>query len=79
MVFDDSHPHYAFNKHPSKNRLVLIFDIARPEGFPYGHALGGTTEQVRTLKPHETPGCICSMLHYGFLSLQLEGFIKYFT
>ena len=46
MVFDDSHPHYAFNKHPSQNRLVLIFDIARPDGFPHGHALGGTTEQV---------------------------------
>ncbi len=30
VVFDDSLPHYAFNNHCTQERMVLIFDVARP-------------------------------------------------
>jgi aspartyl/asparaginyl beta-hydroxylase (cupin superfamily) len=36
IVFDDSKSHYAFNKHNTKSRYVLIFDIIRPDGFAKG-------------------------------------------
>jgi aspartyl/asparaginyl beta-hydroxylase (cupin superfamily) len=47
IVFDDSKRHYAFNNHPTHSRVVLIFDIARPEGLPLGEAEGSTTAELQ--------------------------------
>jgi hypothetical protein len=44
LLFDDSLRHYAFNRHPTESRVVLLFDIARPEGLPIGVATGEETE-----------------------------------
>lgn len=46
IVFDDSKKHYAFNNHPTHSRVVLIFDLARPEGIPPGIATGATTKEL---------------------------------
>jgi hypothetical protein len=46
LVFDDSKEHFAFNRHPSGDRIVLIFDIARPEGLSKGEAEGGETAEL---------------------------------
>lgn len=46
VVFDDSQTHAAFNHDEDQNRIVLIFDLLRPEGLPEGQADGGTTEEL---------------------------------
>lgn len=46
IVFDDSKKHYAFNNHATHSRVVLIFDIARPDGAPPGEAKGATTKEL---------------------------------
>jgi aspartyl/asparaginyl beta-hydroxylase (cupin superfamily) len=46
IVFDDSKKHYAFNRHPTHSRVVLIFDIARPEELPLGCAQGPMTAEL---------------------------------
>lgn len=46
IVFDDSKTHFAFNKHPSDSRIVLIIDLARPAGLPEGRATGGETKEL---------------------------------
>lgn len=45
IVFDDSRRHFAFN-HSDEDRIVLIFDIARPDGFPPGIASGRDTPEL---------------------------------
>ena len=47
IVFDDSKMHSAFNSHASGERLVLIFDLARPPGLPPGQATGATTDELQ--------------------------------
>lgn len=47
LVFDDSKEHFAFNRHPSKDRIVLIIDIARPDGLSEGEAEGGETKELQ--------------------------------
>lgn len=46
IVFDDSKKHYAFNSHPTDSRVVLIFDLARPDVMPLGSAKGATTKEL---------------------------------
>ena len=46
LVFDDSKLHKAFNDHPERERIVLIVDLARPEGMPPGRAKGGHTAEL---------------------------------
>ena len=46
IVFDDSKEHYAFNHHPTGSRIVLIFDLARPEGLAEGEAERGATAEL---------------------------------
>lgn len=46
IVFDDSKPHRAFNMSQSFDRVVLIFDILRPEGMPIGTATGEHTPEL---------------------------------
>ena len=46
IVFDDSKKHFAFNNHPTHGRVVLIFDIERPEALPKGLATGATTKEL---------------------------------
>ncbi|ETV68905.1 hypothetical protein H257_15252 [Aphanomyces astaci] len=46
IVFDDSKLHYAFNKHPTANRCVLIVDVMRPATVPKGKAVGGHTDEL---------------------------------
>jgi len=45
LVFDDSKLHKAFNA-SDEERIILIFDIMRPESVPLGMASGGHTEQL---------------------------------
>ena len=45
VVFDDSKFHKAFNASDS-DRVVLIFDLMRPDSIPKGLATGGHTEQL---------------------------------
>ena len=47
IVFDDSKMHSAFNSHATGERLVLIFDLARPPGLPPGQATGATTDELQ--------------------------------
>lgn len=49
IVFDDSKTHFAFNKHKSENRFVLIFDLVRPPGLPLGTATGDMTAELTGL------------------------------
>lgn len=46
IVFDDSKLHYAYNRHPSKTRVVLIVDLHRPDHIPRGRARGGHTNEL---------------------------------
>ena len=46
LIFDDSHIHSAFNNHPTRSRVVLIFDIERPPCVPRGISDGGTTHEL---------------------------------
>jgi len=46
LVFDDSKLHTAFNRHPTEDRIVLLFDIVRPKGVAPGTAVGGTTAEL---------------------------------
>eukprot|EP00980_Cylindrotheca_fusiformis_P008457 scaffold1786_cov138-Cylindrotheca_fusiformis.AAC.15 len=46
LLFDDSKIHRAFNYHPTDSRVVLIVDLARPEGLPKGYATGGHSEEL---------------------------------
>ena len=46
IVFDDSKRHFAFNRHPTHSRVVLIFDVARPAGLPLGEAKGSMTAEL---------------------------------
>lgn len=46
LVFDDSKLHMAFNDHPTHSRVVLIFDLMRPKGLPFGTAEGDTTDEL---------------------------------
>jgi aspartyl/asparaginyl beta-hydroxylase (cupin superfamily) len=48
LVFDDSKLHMAENK-STKDRLVLIIDIERPEGIPKGNSKIGDTEELLQL------------------------------
>lgn len=45
LVFDDSKMHKAFNG-SDEERIILIFDLVRPESLPKGLATGGHTEQL---------------------------------
>jgi aspartyl/asparaginyl beta-hydroxylase (cupin superfamily) len=45
VVFDDSKFHKAFNA-SDFDRIVLIFDLMRPDSIPKGLATGGHTEQL---------------------------------
>ena len=49
LVFDDSKMHMAFNRHPTEDRLVLIFDVLRPPGVPLGEATGAATSELKAL------------------------------
>jgi len=46
IVFDDSHNHKAFNASTTQDRIVLIFDMARPPNVPLGVAEKGHTEAL---------------------------------
>ena len=46
LCFDDSRTHAAFNAHATEDRVVLIFDIARPPGVPWGTAVDGATAEL---------------------------------
>lgn len=46
VVFDDSRLHKAFNLSPTQDRIVLIFDLLRPENVPLGRAQGGHTQAL---------------------------------
>jgi hypothetical protein len=46
IVFDDSKEHYAFNEHPTEERIVLIFDLPRPAGLGEGEAEGAETPEL---------------------------------
>jgi len=48
LCFDDSLTHSAFNDHPTEDRVVLIFDILRPEGVAPGTAAEGATAELET-------------------------------
>lgn len=48
LCFDDSLTHWAFNDHPSEDRVVLIFDILRPEGVAPGTAAEGATAELES-------------------------------
>eukprot|EP01138_Halocafeteria_seosinensis_P012471 gb/GECG01012743.1/.p1 GENE.gb/GECG01012743.1/~~gb/GECG01012743.1/.p1 ORF type:complete len:273 (+),score=30.71 gb/GECG01012743.1/:1-819(+) len=48
IVFDDSQTHSAFNDDEKESRVVLIFDLLRPQGLPGGTAEGGTTEELES-------------------------------
>lgn len=45
LVFDDSKFHKAFNA-SDEDRIILIFDLIRPDHIPRGLATGGHTEQL---------------------------------
>lgn len=45
LVFDDSKHHKAFNATDAE-RIILIFDIMRPDSVPAGLATGGHTEHL---------------------------------
>ena len=46
IVFDDSCLHKAFNASHTQDRIVLIFDVARPAWAPRGRAKAGHTEAL---------------------------------
>jgi aspartyl/asparaginyl beta-hydroxylase (cupin superfamily) len=46
IVFDDSHNHKAFNASRTQDRIVLIFDMLRPEGVLPGVAEKGHTDAL---------------------------------
>jgi aspartyl/asparaginyl beta-hydroxylase (cupin superfamily) len=46
LVFDDSQVHTAFNRHPTEDRIILLFDIARPSQVAPGSARGEETVQL---------------------------------
>lgn len=46
LVFDDSHSHKAFNTSASEDRIILLFDLMRPEGVPFGVAYQGHTDAL---------------------------------
>lgn len=48
LCFDDSLTHFAFNKHLEEDRVVLIFDILRPEGVAPGTAKEGATAELES-------------------------------
>eukprot|EP00592_Proboscia_alata_P015297 CAMPEP_0194399636 /NCGR_PEP_ID=MMETSP0174-20130528/126767_1 /TAXON_ID=216777 /ORGANISM="Proboscia alata, Strain PI-D3" /LENGTH=291 /DNA_ID=CAMNT_0039196061 /DNA_START=3939 /DNA_END=4811 /DNA_ORIENTATION=+ len=45
IVFDDSKVHRAFN-YSDEERVVLILDLVRPDGFPLGTAVGGNSREL---------------------------------
>ena len=45
IVFDDSKAHRAFN-YSDGERIVLIIDLARPQGLPMGTATGGHSDEL---------------------------------
>ncbi len=45
IVFDDSKVHRAFN-YSNGERIVLIIDLARPQGLPMGTASGGHSDEL---------------------------------
>ncbi|GBG26658.1 Aspartate beta-hydroxylase domain-containing protein 2 [Hondaea fermentalgiana] len=45
LVFDDSKMHKAYNA-SEEERIILIFDVVRPDQLPKGLASGGHTEQL---------------------------------
>jgi aspartyl/asparaginyl beta-hydroxylase (cupin superfamily) len=45
IVFDDSKVHRAFN-YSNGERVVLIIDLARPQGLPIGTATGGHSDEL---------------------------------
>ena len=47
-VFDDSKLHKAYNETETK-RLVLIIDMARPEGMAKGRAVGQMTAELNNI------------------------------
>jgi Aspartyl/Asparaginyl beta-hydroxylase len=47
LVFDDSKIHSAFNNSMEKERIILLFDIARPSSLAKGTAKGSTTEELQ--------------------------------
>lgn len=46
IVFDDSHSHKAFNTSATEDRIILLFDLMRPEGVPFGVAYQGHTDAL---------------------------------
>jgi hypothetical protein len=46
VCFDDSKVHWAYNYSPTRERIVLILDMVRPEGIPKGTAIGGHSEEL---------------------------------
>jgi hypothetical protein len=46
LCFDDSRVHSGFNEHPTRDRTVLIFDLARPQGVRPGSATEGATREL---------------------------------
>ena len=46
LCFDDSRVHSGFNEHPERERTVLIFDLARPQGVRPGRATEGATREL---------------------------------
>ncbi|KDO27604.1 hypothetical protein SPRG_06872 [Saprolegnia parasitica CBS 223.65] len=46
LVFDDSKLHFAFNRHPTAARCILIVDLYRPAHLPRGMARGGHTDEL---------------------------------
>jgi len=49
IVFDDSHDHFAFNRHLTDDRVVLIIDVLRPRGVPPGISHQPMSEEVTDL------------------------------
>ena len=45
LCFDDSKTHWAFN-YSSRDRIILILDLARPNDLPVGTATGGHSEEL---------------------------------
>jgi hypothetical protein len=52
LVFDDAKPHSAFNHAGAADRVVLIFDLARPDTAPPGDATGGATAELEDFMAH---------------------------
>lgn len=49
IVFDDSHDHFAFNRHLTNDRVVLIIDVTRPHWVAPGISTVPISEELANL------------------------------